>query len=141
MEKTSIATGGGDSAALVRALISALGAVRSGPAELTTFQQAIIEEHAELKRLLRGPNLVSSGPAVVEFKPTSGKAGVTVEIYGERLRDTTLVRIGAARITAFEVCDDTLIKLKLPPTATTGEVTVFTPLGVATSAQPFVVAS
>lgn len=139
MEKTDIATGGGDNTALVRELISALQAVRPGPGELTTFQRAIIEEHAELKRLLRGPALVSSGPVVLGFKPPRGKAGTTIEISGERLRDTTLVRIGAARITAFDACSDTLIKLKLPPTATTGEVTVFTPLGVAASAQPFVV--
>ncbi len=134
-------TGGGGVDTLVTQLIDALRAVRPGAGEVTTFQQAIIEEHAELKRLLRGPDLVSPGPAITQVQPVSGAPGVRVKIIGERLADTTLVRIGAGRIDSgsFDSRSDTEICLRLPQTATTGEVIVFTPLGVAASAVPFTV--
>lgn len=122
---------------LVTELIGALRGLGPGPGEVTSFQQAIIEEHAELKRALRGPQLLSAGPVIAGFSPASGKAGTTaLEISGERLADATLVRIGAARITSFTVTPTTLA-LTVPPEATSSEITVFTPLGVAASASRF----
>jgi len=132
-------TGRGEVSSLVTELIGALRAVRPGTGEVTTFQQAIIEEHAELKRLLRGPDLVSPGPAITKVEPLSGTPGVPVKITGERLADTTLVRIGAGRIDFFQSRSDTEISLNLPQTATTGEVIVFSPLGVAASGITFTV--
>lgn len=126
-------------ASLVTELVDALRAVRPGPGEVTTFQQAIIEEHAELKRALRGPALISPGPAISAVEPATAKPGDSICISGERLADTTLVRIGAARIGSFDKRTDTAIEFSLPSTATTGEVIVFTPLGVATSATKLVV--
>jgi hypothetical protein len=131
--------GGGPVDTLVTQLIDALRAVRPGPGEVTTFQQALIEEHAELKRLLRGPDLVTPGPAITKVEALSSSAGFDVTVSGERLGDTTLVRIGARRIDrdAFTAIGDTTIKFTVPPTTTTGEVIVFSPLGVAASFVTF----
>jgi len=129
--------GQGQEGRLVTELIEALRAMRPGPGEVTTFQQAIIEEYAELKRSLRGPDTVSPGPVIAHVKPLQGCPGDTVEIHGERLLDTTLVRIGAGRIQAFERRREACLTVKVPDNATTGEVTVFTPLGVAASMDKF----
>ena len=119
-------------------LIEALRAFRSGQPELTTGQLAIIEEHAELKRALAGPTIVSPGPVITRVDPVAGAPGDKVTITGRRLADATLVRIGAGRITTFaEASTDTQLAVRVPTTATDGEITVFTPLGVATSAQRF----
>ena len=136
------ATGGAGSGAvdtLVTQLIDALRAVRPGPGEVTTFQQALIEEHAELKRLLRGPDLVTPGPAITKVEALSSRAGFDVTVSGERLGDATLVRIGARRIDrdAFTSISDTTIKFVVPPATTSGELIVFSPLGVAASVVTF----
>ena len=87
---------------------------------------------------LRGPTPVSDGPSISGFTPTTGKAGDTITISGERLQDTALVRIGAGRIEAQDLGRDrTSIKGNVPGNATSGEVIVFTPLGVAISAEEF----
>jgi hypothetical protein len=119
-------------------LIEALRSFRSGQAEVTGGQQAIIEEHAELKKALAGPALVLPGPVISKVDPLAGAPNDKVTITGTRLADVTLVRIGAGRITSLATAPtDTEIGIRVPATATTGEVSVFTPLGVATTEQEF----
>ena len=131
---------GGHVGALLSELVEALRAARPGPPDLTPFQRAIVEEHAELKRALRGPDVGTPGPRVSSISPTRGRAGsTTVDVHGERLADATLVRIGAARIPAFTRVSDTHLKVPVPAGATTGEVIVFGQLGVAASADRFTV--
>lgn len=127
---------GGD-ARLVTELIGALRALQPGPGGVTGFQQAIIEEHAELAQALRGPFRVSAGPVVGAVSPERGSVGDKLTISGEGLADVTLVRIGAGRATNFLAAKPTAITLQVPPGATDDFVTVFTPLGVAASSTRF----
>ena len=131
----------GSDARLATELIGALRALQPGPGEVTSFQQAIIEEHAELKRALRGPHLVSAGPVIASLSPERGQVGTQLVISGERLGDATRVWIGSGRATTFVDLKPAAITLKVPEGATAGEVTVFTPLGVAASAKRFEVTS
>jgi hypothetical protein len=135
---TTSSGAGGNGGNGVRELIAALQTFRDGTGEVPAAHQAIIEEHAELTKALRGPDGGSPGPVITRVDPLAGAPGDKVTIKGERLRDATLVRIGAGRIAKFfSAATDTGIVVQVPVAATSGEVMVFTPLGVATSGDKF----
>lgn len=121
----------------VKELIAALRALEPGHGEVTGFQRAIIEEHAELARALRGPRLVSPGPVIAGVTPGHGSVGDEVTVSGEGLADVTKVRFGKGEATSFVKVQPTAIKVAVPPEAEDDVVTVFTPLGVAASPTRF----
>ncbi len=122
---------------LVKELIAALRALEPGHGEVTGFQQAIIEEHAELARALSGPRLVSPGPVIAGVNPDHGSVGDDVMISGEGLADVTKVRFGKGEARSFVSVKPTEIKVAVPQHATDEVVTVFTPLGVSASPTKF----
>jgi hypothetical protein len=129
--------GGNDSNGRGDGLSELIEALR-GQRQRTGGQQAIIDEHAELKKALAGPRLASVGPTISGFEPPAGPPGTKLKITGTRLADATLVRIGSTRVTSFSRAPTpTSLEVTVPATTTSGEVSVFTPLGVATSEQKF----
>lgn len=121
-------------------LVDALRTFRNGERERTGAEQAVIDEHAEITKELAGPRIASLGPTITEFDKTAGEPGTKFTITGTRLGNATSARIGAGRITTFSgIRTDTKLEVVVPATATTGEVSVFTPLGVATSEEKFTV--
>jgi uncharacterized repeat protein (TIGR03803 family) len=78
---------------------------------------------------------VGLGP-FVETQPTSSKVGAAVKILGTNLTGTTAVSFNG-KTAVFEVVSKSLIKAKVPASATTGFVTVTTPGGTLTSNVPF----
>jgi hypothetical protein len=121
-------------------LVDALRTFRSGERERTGAEQAVIDEHAEIAKELAGPRVASLGPTITELDKTAGEPGTKLTITGTRLANATSARIGAGRITTFSGSHtDTKLEVVVPATATTGEVSVFTPLGVATSEEKFTV--
>jgi hypothetical protein len=80
----------------------------------------------------------STGPSITKFTPTSGPPGTAVTIKGTNLEGTTSATFNGVK--AKVVSDNpTMIKVKVPTEATTGKITVTTPVGTATSATAFTV--
>ncbi|MEA2555697.1 MAG: phospholipase [Actinomycetota bacterium] len=77
-------------------------------------------------------------PSNVHISPETGTYGVTVEITGDGLQDTTAVDFNGVPAT-FLVDSDTQITTQVPNSATTGPVNVTTPEGSSSSDVPFVV--
>jgi hypothetical protein len=111
--------------------------LRTGQPELSGAQRAIILEHAELKKALAGPRIASLGPTISGFQPTAGAPGSTLTIHGTRLAGATLVHIGDTRIAISGTPGETSLAVVVPDDAKSGQVSVFTPLGVATSEEKF----
>jgi hypothetical protein len=131
---------GGNGGVGMSELVDALRTFRSGERERTGAEQAVIDEHAEIAKELAGPRIASIGPSIEGFEPDGGAPASKVKISGTRLANATSARIGAGRITSFSgIHTDTELEVVVPADATTGEVSVFTPLGVATSEDKFTV--
>lgn len=77
-------------------------------------------------------------PFVNAISPGSGPAGTLVTISGTHLGDATAVKFNSTKST-FTVVDDGTITATVPATATTGLVTVVTPLGNVKSPSAFTV--
>src|SRR5215210_905369 len=79
--------------------------------------------------------------SVIQVSPTRGQVGMTVTVYGTGFRtvasDNTVKFNGTA--TTVTSAAKTELVVKVPTGATTGAVSVTTPDGTATSADPFVV--
>jgi len=78
---------------------------------------------------------MSLGPFIT-FVRNSGKIGQTGGILGQGLTGTTSVSLNGTPA-AFTVVSDTYLTATVPPGATTGYVTVTTPIGTLTSNVPF----
>lgn len=79
-------------------------------------------------------------PTVTSFTPTGGTAGVTsVAITGTNLCGATSVRFNATSQTTLTVNSPTQVTATVPAGATTGKVSVTTPLGTGTSTADFVI--
>jgi hypothetical protein len=78
-------------------------------------------------------------PTVASLAPTSGAAGIAVEITGAHLDGATRVAFGSAPAVRFTIVSGTEIDTTVPAGATTGLVTVTTPGGTASSSSPFTV--
>ncbi len=81
---------------------------------------------------------VGRAPKITRFTPASGRPGATVTITGTNLSSATSVKIGSvsATITSDSA---TTIKVKIPATAHTALIKVYTPAGEATSATKLTV--
>ena len=74
----------------------------------------------------------------VETRPASGKVGASVEIIGNHLKGASSVTFNGISA-AFTVVSDTCIRATVPQSATTGTVSVVTPLGTLNGNVKFVV--
>ena len=72
-------------------------------------------------------------PTITAFAPASGVVGSTVTITGTNLNGATSVVLNGVPATNFTVASSTSITFVVPPGATSGPITVTTPLGTATS--------
>lgn len=81
-------------------------------------------------------------PVITKLSLTSGPTGTIINIDGGAFSSTTSVTIGNQPITTYAVTNPsapTVIKATIPNGATTGQITVTTLFGSATSASPFTV--
>jgi hypothetical protein len=78
-------------------------------------------------------------PAISGFSPASSPVGSSVTITGTHLGGTTKVKFGGYPALAFTVDSPTQVTAQVPPSATTGAITVTTPDGDVTSATTFTV--
>ncbi|MHB8521187.1 MAG: IPT/TIG domain-containing protein [Limisphaerales bacterium] len=78
------------------------------------------------------------GPYVTDFSPNNGRPGDSVWINGLNLGNATVVTFNGTRAT-FQATAATQLQASVPNGATTGSITVATPLGTNTSAEVFVV--
>jgi hypothetical protein len=84
--------------------------------------------------------LTGSGePGIASFAPASGAVGTVVTITGSNFAGVTAVRFNGFEATTYTVDSLTQITATVPTTASTGAVTVATPLGTATSSTSFTI--
>ena len=83
--------------------------------------------------------LEDDDPAITDFTPKRGGAGVVVTISGDNLAGATAVRFGEGETSEIEGDSDTEIRATVPAGATTGPITVVTPAGTATGTGIFTV--
>jgi hypothetical protein len=76
-------------------------------------------------------------PGISDFTPTSGKPGTTVTITGQNLSGAAVAFNG----TKATIVSNTAAEIitKVPDGATTGQITVTTPVGTATTRRDFTV--
>jgi hypothetical protein len=79
-----------------------------------------------------------TAPAITSFSPTSGGVGTLVTILGGGFNAATQVLFGVGSAT-FTVVNDTTMTATVPPTATSGKITLVTPSGSRQSALGFAV--
>jgi hypothetical protein len=120
-------------------LIKALEGLRTNVRELTDAQKAIIVEHAFLKERLAGPLIAPPGPVVSTFDPTSGVPGSPVTVVGKGFTTALAVHFAGTRSSDLQIRSDTLLTTKVPASAVTGPLTVFTADGAGTSRDSFTV--
>jgi hypothetical protein len=78
-------------------------------------------------------------PRITRLSPSSGPIGAVVLILGDNFEGTTNVTFNGTPAVSFGVTSQTQIHATAPDGATSGPVTVTTPLGTATSGGNFVV--
>ncbi len=76
---------------------------------------------------------------VTSFAPSSGKVGTSVVITGTLFTSATAVKFNGTSATSFTVNSATQITAAVPAGATTGPISVTSPIGTATSTAKFVV--
>jgi hypothetical protein len=84
--------------------------------------------------------VVTGGPTITNFSPTSGPVGTSVAINGTNLTGATSVTFDGTSA-SFSVNGSTQIIATVPSGATTGRIEVTTPSGSAKSASHFTVTS
>lgn len=85
-------------------------------------------------------NFVVSGAAIITgFTPAIGPTGSVVVISGGDFTGATAVRFNGVNASSFAVTAASQIHATVPPTATTGPLSVVTPSGTATTTSNFVV--
>ena len=80
-------------------------------------------------------------PLILGLTPGSGAAGTTVRVTGDNLGMATQVRFNGVAAGAFTIESDTSILTSVPAGATSGRVSVVTPVGTALSQTDFLVGS
>ena len=78
-------------------------------------------------------------PTLTRFSPTSGPPGTWVTLTGTHFLGASEVRFNGVGSLEFEVVSVTSIRAVVPPKATSGPISVVTPVGTAASASPFTV--
>ena len=82
--------------------------------------------------------MISDAPTLGDFTPISGAIGASVTLNGSNLSDTSEVEFGANAATTTPTSkSDTQIKATVPASAITGQITVVTPGGKATTTDSF----
>ena len=85
------------------------------------------------------PN-ITPGPQITGFSPRSGPVGATVTITGSDLAGATSLMFNDTSQPTFSINGTgTAISTAVPPGATTGPIRIWTPFGVTSSADAFVV--
>ena len=84
------------------------------------------------------PLIVAAGlpPTITSFSPDIGPTGITVTIHGTRLSATRSVRFNGVEA-SFHIVSSRELTAVVPPTATTGPITVTKPAGSASSVEDF----
>ena len=85
---------------------------------------------------LNGP---TPPPLITSFAPATGPEGTAVVVTGSGFLGTTAVAFNGVNAAGLVVDSPTQLSVKVPAGATTGPITVTTPVAVATSALPFTV--
>jgi hypothetical protein len=85
------------------------------------------------------PFVVGSPPTVTSFTPTTGPAGINVVISGTGFTAGSQVQFNGINAPVFSLNSSTQITVTVPIGATTGPISVITPLGTGTSATNFTV--
>ena len=80
---------------------------------------------------------VGSPPTIASFTPTTGAVGSTVVITGTNFVGTTQVAFAGSNAPLFSVNSATQITVTVPNGAATGPISVYSPLGAATSTANF----
>ena len=83
----------------------------------------------------------SALPEITGFSPTSGPVGTAVTLTGTGFTGATAVKFGGTAATGYSLVGDTHITTTVPAGATSGTISVTTPVGTATSAAAFTVTS
>ena len=81
----------------------------------------------------------NSAPTLTAFAPASGGAGVTVTLTGTNFTGASAVRFAGTAAASFVVENATRITAVVPANAASGQITVVTPNGTATSPMGFTV--
>ena len=82
---------------------------------------------------------VAGPPTITGISPTSGPTGTAVTISGSGFTGATAIAFNGVAATSFTVNSDTSITATVSPGATTGELSVSAPGGMAFSATDFTV--
>lgn len=82
-----------------------------------------------------------SAPRITSFSPQSGPPGTTVTIRGSNFVGVTAVRFNGVAAQSFQIDSASQITAVVSQTATTGLITVLSPLGTGTSSDNFTVQS
>ncbi len=85
--------------------------------------------------------VIGTDPLILGFTPAFAGVGATVKITGENLAGATSVRFNGISTTSFVGVGGTNITVTVPEGATTGKLSVLTPIGTATSTADFLVGS
>jgi hypothetical protein len=88
----------------------------------------------------RNPFIVTgTGPFISGFSPATGTNGTLVVIDGNNFTGANAVRFNGTNATTFFVTADTQIQATVPAKATTGPISVTSPLGTGVSATSFII--
>jgi hypothetical protein len=82
---------------------------------------------------------LASLPVISQVSPGSGQSGTLVTISGSNLNGTTAVRFNAVNAASFTVVSAAQVTATVPAAASTGYITITTPLGTASSPSMFTV--
>ena len=85
------------------------------------------------------PFTVGPPPVVASFTPTSGPVATVVVITGANFMGVTQVKFNITNAASFTVNSDTQITATVPANATTGPISVTTPVGTGVSTTSFMV--
>jgi kumamolisin len=80
-------------------------------------------------------------PTITSFTPASGPVGTLVTINGTNLEGTMAIYFNGIRASSGQVVSNNQLNAIVPRSATTGPITVVTPIGTAKSSKNFVVAA
>ncbi len=83
----------------------------------------------------------ATAPVITSFSPASGQPGTIVTITGVNLNSTSSIRFNGTLAPLLTINSPTSITVTVPAGATTGLITLVTPVGTAASATAFVVPS
>ena len=82
-----------------------------------------------------------TGPKITSFSPTTGNAGTVVTIFGSSFTGVNAVKFNGTPAASFSFVNGGRVTAVVPSGATTGRITLSTPLGTATSTGTFTVPS